>query len=354
MLQRYKQFALIALAASVAACSDSLGVGEEAFDADLTTQDLAAVESAFNSEAFLSLAVLGEQFSVTGAPTPQTAVLLQAAARPSAPGNAGRIQAAARQLQLMMAAGAAVELIPQEYRGLVFRYTGDGYVVDETQTGPANGIRFLLYAVNPITHDVVEPLNEIGYVDLLDESDDNTAAVRLVVVSDEVTFVDYVVSTSGPIVAPSFAIIGFLSDGDVRVDFDLNVALQSNIGGTSIVIDYSIDVADRDFGVDLHLTVAENDGGSSVAIVLAVSHGRNTVRIAGELQDETGTLEVLGNGELFATITFSETGLTVLNAAGEPLSDREEHALRELFDFVDEVVDVFEDLFDPVEFLFET
>jgi hypothetical protein len=67
-----------------------------------------------------------------------------------------------------------------------------------------------------------------------------------------------------------------------------------------------------------------------------------------------GTLEVFGNGELFAIITFSDAGLTILNANGEPLNEREAQVLRELFDFVEEVLDVFEDLFDPVEFLFVT
>lgn len=56
--------------------------------------------------------------------------------------------------------------------------------------------------------------------------------------------------------------------------------------------------------------------------------------------------------ELFATITFTETSLTVVNPNGDPLSDREEQVLREIMDFVDEVFDVWEDLFNPVEFLF--
>ena len=80
--------------------------------------------------------------------------------------------------------------------------------------------------------------------------------------------------------------------------------------------------------------------------------GIHTVRVAGELTNETGTVQVFGNGELFATITFTETSLTVVNANGDPLSDREEQVLREIMDFVDEVFDVWEDLFAPVEFLF--
>ncbi len=353
MYKGYKQLAVLAVAFAVAACSDTLSVGEDAFDADLTSQDLAAVDSMFETEVFKSFKALGGQFTLASPPAMASAELLRAATHPSEPGNAARIEAAARQIQLAMAASAAVELIPQQYRGLVLEYVpGAGYVVDETQTGPPNGVRFLLYAVNPVTDEIAEPLNEIGYVDLLDESTDQTAAVRLVVVSGEVTYVNYVVSADGPPTAPSFSIAGFVTEGDVTVDFDLTVAAQSNIGGTTVDIDYAIDVEDRGFHVVLALSMALNDASSSMSIDLSLSHGQNTVRIAGETTNEMGTLQVFGNGQLFATITFTETSLTVVNANGEPLSDREEQTLREIMDFVEEVFDVWEDLFNPVDFLF--
>jgi len=354
MYKRYKQLAVLAVAFAVAACSDTLSVGEEAFDADLTSQDLAAVDSTFDTEAFKSLKALGDQFSIAGPPAMASAELLRAAARPSEPGNAARIEAAALQIQMAMAASAAVELIPQQYRGLVLKFVpGQGYIVDDTLTGPSNGIRFLLYAVNPVTDQIAEPLNEIGYADLLDESTDQTAAVRLVVVSGEATFINYLVAANGPPTAPSFSIAGFITDGDVTVDFDLTVATQANIGGTSIDINYVIDVAARDFNVVLDLSiVTTSEGSSSTSVDLSITRGRNTVRVAGELTDEVGTVQVFGNGELFATITFTETSLTVVNANGDPLSDREEQALREIMDFVDEVFNVWEDLFAPVAFLF--
>jgi len=354
MYQRYKQLAVLAVAFAVAACSDTLSVGEEAFDADLTSQDLAAVDSIFDTEAFKSLKALGGQFNIAGPPAMASAELLRAAAHPSEPGNTARIEAAARQIQMAMAANAAVELIPQQYRGLVLKFVpGEGYVVDETLTGPSNGIRFLLYAVNPVTDEIAEPLNEIGYADLLDESTDQTAAVRLVVVSGEVTFINYLVSANGPPTAPSFSIAGFVTDGEVTVDFDLTVAVQTNIGGTSIDIDYAIDVADRDFHVVLDLSVVmTSEGSSSTSLDISISHGRNTVRVAGELTNDMGTVKVFGNGELFATITLTETSLTIVNANGDPLSDREKRVLREIMDFVDEVFDVWESLFNPVEFLF--
>ena len=122
MYKRYKQLAVLAMAFAVAACSDSLSVGEDAFDADLTSQDLAAVDSMFETEVFKSFKALGGQFTIASPPAMASAELLRAAAHPSEPGNAARIEAAARQIQMAMAASAAVELIPQQYRGLVLKF----------------------------------------------------------------------------------------------------------------------------------------------------------------------------------------------------------------------------------------
>ncbi len=353
MIQRFKKFAALGLAVAVAACGDSLGVGEQAFDPDLTSQDLAAIDSTFETEAFLSLAALGNQFTVTSAPASASAELLRAASRPTAPDYETRLEAAARQIQMAYASAAAVELIPQQYRALVLKFEpGVGYVVDETQTGPANGIRFLLYAVNPVTEEIVEPLIEIGHAELLDESTETTAAVRLVVVSGGVTYVDYLVSAAGPPTAPSFSIVGFITDGEVVADFDLSIATQTNIGGTTVDIMYTIGVDARDFSVSADVSFAENESGGSITVDVSVSHGQNTVRIAGSIQDGMGTLQVFGNGELFATLTFTLTSIEVLNANGEPLSEREAQVLRELFDFVEDAFDVWENLFDPVGFLF--
>ncbi len=56
---------------------------------------------------------------------------------------------------------------------------------------PANGVRFLIYAVNPITFVPVEPLQEVGYVQLTDLSGSSTQAARVIVVSGETTYLDY-------------------------------------------------------------------------------------------------------------------------------------------------------------------
>ncbi len=353
MFKRYTT-TLAVLTLALAACSDGTGPGAQAFDADATSAELLALDSAFGTQAFLSLAALGGQFNAPGTPVaPASVELLQAAARPAVPGVSYRLDAAARRVHQVLRASAAVELIPQQYRGLVFVYVpGEGYVVDEGQTGPANGMRFTLYAVNPVTGAIVEPLNAIGHVDLRDESTDNTASIRLIVESESVTYVNYAVTAAGPPTAPSFTIAGFITNGTVTADFSLVHALQSNIGGVTVSIDYSIDVAERDFGIDVDVTLASSGEQNTATIAIVVSHQGNTVRIAGDLSNGSGSLQVFGNGELFATITITPSSVEAVNAAGQPLSAREREVLEHLFEFVDDVFDVFEDLFDPVGFLF--
>lgn len=354
MSLRYRRLAAAVAALTLSACGDGLGPGQEAFDPDQTTADFAAVDAAFATDAFVSLAALGGQFGVgAGAATSASADLLRAATDIRVSDLSLRLDAAARRLTAVMAANAAVELIPAQYRGLVLVYVpGEGYLPDTNQTGPADGIRFILYAVNPITKQIAEPLTEIGHVDLLDESTDITASVRLVVVSGGVTFVNYTVTASGPPTAPSVVIDGFITNGTTAVNFTLTHALQVNIGGSQVDIDYVIDVPGRDFQVNLDLTLVANDQGTATTIDLSVTHGSNTVRIEGSLDDELGTLQVFGNGQLFATVTITATGVEAVNAGGEPLTQREVQALGEIFDVVEEVFDVFENLFDPVEFLF--
>jgi hypothetical protein len=251
-------------------------------------------------------------------------------------------------------AAPAVVLIPEEYRGLTLTYhPEEGYFVDETRDeAPDNGVRFILYAVNPVTHQITEPLTEIGYADITDESTETVASIGLAVVSDGVTYLDYSVTVSGTIVNPTFTIDGFLTDGVDQVDFTLTHAYAVNIAGITINIDYEIDV--NDFSMDVSLEIVGGDDQEpTVAVDIAFSDGSNTVTIAGSLQDRAGVLEVHGNDVLFATITIDSTTVTVTNAEGEPLTDQEILTLKELIEIIDEAEDIFEDLLKPVEFLFD-
>ncbi|MFQ6046484.1 MAG: hypothetical protein ACE5PT_09060 [Gemmatimonadales bacterium] len=357
MRKRYSPPALLALGLSlvVSACDDTLSP-EEAFDPDQTTADLAVIDSTFNTAAFQSLAALGAVFDVPGAaPIAAANDLVETAARPDEPDFAVKVIRATRRLMAVRAADAAVELIPEQLRGLTLVYSTQEqhYIVDESRTdAPATGIRFILYSVNPVTHEIAEPLTEIGYADLIDESTDTAGIVRLVVVSEGVTFVNYTVSASGTLTAPTVSIAGFLSDGTNQVDFTLVHSFELNAGAFTISIDYDIDVAAADFHVEVAVTISGTEQQNTTTATVTVTSGSNTVTVQADLTNDTGTLDVSVNNVPFATVTVTNTGFEATDPSGNPLSQSHANALRQIFEFVEEVFDIFEDLFDPVEFLF--
>jgi hypothetical protein len=341
-----------ALILALSACTDSTSPSFDGnFDATATSASLQSVDQAFDTPAYQSLAALGGEFIVGGGVPAASASLLRASSNTTLSEQA---QLAAQQIVDAVAAPAAI-LIPEEYRGLTYVYVqGEGYQVDPERTdGPATGVRFILYtvAVNPVTGEITDVLDEIGYADVIDESTDTRVAVRLTVVSEGVTYLDYVVSAEGPPTAPSFNIDGFITDGDTTAEFSLTVSIQSTFAGTTIDVDYSIDIGD--FSIDLSLS-AEGDGeGGSATVDLTFAHQEHSVLVAGTIENDAGTLTVTANGTTFATITFSPTGLTVVDGDGQPLDQDEINALKKLMDMVEEVFDVWDDLFNPVSFLFE-
>jgi hypothetical protein len=340
------------IAISLSACNDTTNPFEGNFDADEAQTSLQTVDDAFGTEAFESFSVLGAEFVVGSGAATASADLLASAAEPDYVSLSQRAQLAAQEIAAALAAPAAV-LIPEEYRGLTYMYVPEeGYVVDpEATEGPDNGVRFMLYTVNPITKEIAVPLQSIGYADLLDESTENEAAIRLRVVSGEVTYLDYVVSTSGPITSPTFTIAGNITDGVNVAEFALSVAFEFTFAGATIDIDYDIDVNDSSIEVTLHI---EGDGeeNTSATIEIAFLHDGHEVFVSGSTVNDEGTLEVHAGGQLFATITVTASSVEVLGADGEPLTQEERQALHRFMELVEHVMDTFEKLFQPVEFLF--
>ena len=85
---------------------------------------------------------------------------------------------------------ASGPIVPVDYLGRTYVPGIDGYEYDAARTGaPANGVRFILYEVGPITR---EPgATEIGYVDLLDESSTLAYVIRVLAVTGGVERINY-------------------------------------------------------------------------------------------------------------------------------------------------------------------
>jgi hypothetical protein len=356
-LKRLPALAL-ALTLGLAGCSDDPLSPEEVldnFDAGGTQANLDAVDAAFNTPVFQSLAVLGEDFGIPGAPAASANLLAEAADLQSA-SLSHRVANATRRMSDVMSSAAAV-LIPEQYRGLtlVYNLAEQAYVIDETQAGPDNGVRFMLYAVNPLARTIADPLNEIGYADLLDESSGDVASLRLVVVSEEVTYANYAATIEGTFLAPSFTLAGYVTDGTVRADFTLAYSFAVTLAGGDMQIDYDLDVEANDFHVDasfvFHQDNVEEITGATINIL--ITHGDDTIVVAGSAENDSGSLTVTINEQLFATITFGPGSLTVTGTGDEPLSAEHRQVIEDIFQVFEGIIETFEHFFGPIEWLID-
>ena len=353
---QFKNLSALSLvfAIGLAACDDSTNPGDS-FDPSASAADLEAVGSAFNTDVYESLSKMGGDFGgVAAAPALAASVVDAGWIVVSSPENwqlyGGEIANA------LLSRSAAALLSPDTFGGRRYVHKAEGHCHTRDRAGaPANGIRFILYEVNPITG---EPgTTEIGWVDVMDESTDLAAVVRLSVLSGEIEFINYTVSASGVINSVSLDIDGWVTDGTTQVNFTLNHSIDATFATARAEIDYQIDVPSRDFSVAANMVVefdAETQAGT-ITIVASFSQANNNVVVQGSIdsQSDSGTLEVLVNGNLFATITFAGESITVAGPDGNALSQEHAQALRKITDALGDIFDgTFEDLFSPVEWLF--
>jgi hypothetical protein len=223
------------------------------------------------------------------------------------------------------------------------------YVQSDLSGAPSNGVRFLLYAVNPVTFSPVEPLAEVGYVDILDESGSSTVAVRVLVVSNGATYLDYAVHASGTGSSGSVTVTGYASDGTIRANFNLENAITQTSEGVTLVLDYGLDVPTRNLELDWTATLDETGEDIQVDLDLTIQGENGTIRLLGTADAAGGNFTVQVNGDLFATITQSSGSEPVITGAdGQPLTAEEEETLRTILSYYGDSFGVFGDLLAPI------
>ncbi|HEY6156343.1 MAG TPA: hypothetical protein VIV88_02770 [Gemmatimonadales bacterium] len=374
------RWGLALVAALAAACSNSTGPQAHLANPQQLSSDLQAVSGVLQSSVLASFGVVG---SAAGSPatvaTPAGA-LLQAAPI-TTPQTAGQAYLAApRRLQAFrlaagtLGSGISASVIPPQFLGQTFVWDDatHQYVVG-ADAGPTNGVRIILYALDPLTGTVAEPANAVGFVDLLDESTTSPAVNKLHVIvqggtpaSPGVTYADYTVSgsvTGNPATAFNASAIGFVSDGTHSLAFD---ATFSATNLTSDNPDAQIDVAwDLDnpvIHVELHETLATADANHlTVTIDFSVLHGSETVEVTGTItvvsfpESVTANLLITVNGVAYARVRGTATATTstiqLVHADGTSLSGSEAQAVTDLFDLPGRIETAIDNLFNPAEHL---
>lgn len=354
----------LVLTVALAACSDGTGITAENFDPVASAQDVEAVSVSFETEVFRSLDVMGEEFDGAAGAAAALAAEVTHQSWIAATARTGlELREAGSRLvdALSSTGGAAVTIIPESFRGRTYvHFVDQGYAHDVTRTdGPSNGIRFILYAINPVTDAPTDV--EIGYVDLLDESTTTSGVIRVIVVSEGTEFVNYTVTATALIGSLAFNIEGFLTDGTTLVNLDLTTAFEATFATADVTVDYAIDVPSENVTASANIVISANLETQEVIVNMDAQFEKNDVRVqvTGEFSDtgegDLGTIEVSVNGDLFATITLTSTTITVVDANGDPLTEAEAAAVRAIFEGLGEIFgDSFEALFDPVEWLFTT
>jgi hypothetical protein len=365
---------------SVVACSEPSGPAKLA-DPAATTAKIQAVSSVFAVPTIAAFTAVGDLMDPSTGLAPAGALLRATqpeAPRPLASGYAGSAQRYRAFTGLNLSPSNTLGLIPQELKGKTFEWdTLPGherhYVVTDRPGAPADGVRFILYAVNPLTHRPAEPLVEVGYVDLHDLSVDNTRSLRIVVAGVDGTpvYVDYTVAgtiTPGQFTASANGFISNGESGDASklLTFDLAATLTE----TSFTFTASLSLDHPATTITETTSATKSLGTVTLTIDLTLVDPSQKVQLTGTATvvdqeqppaDNAGTaghddddgvvtvdFEVRVNDQLFATIKGTAPDIKILGADGQPLSEEELHALRELFRLPARVFNFFQDLLHPV------
>jgi len=210
----------------------------------------------------------------------------------------------------------------------------DAYVASSDAGAPANGERFMLYALSQRTGLPSLPLTSIGYVDLIDSS---AGAVGVTLVGTPATgppatYARYCVARG---TASVTSLVGFVTDGTTRLE--LRVRTDSTAPGT-LSVQTAIAVAGRDVQLSEAVTVSPAGGDTArMTTDLRVTSGGETVRATADVTVDTttrigaGRMTVSVNDGAFATLTLGGPDLVVAAAAGVTLTTADETTLRALF-----------------------
>ena len=358
VLQCTKRSVTLLAAACVAlsACGDS---GPEApFNPTGTTEDIAAVHDAFASPAFASFSTFSLYFDAALGTSPVISGSAEAfnfrrttkagEFRAAATRNARRV-AALMQGRVQSSLSASTATIPVEVAGKTFEYNGTEYVSTDRTGAPSNGVRFIIYAVNPVTLEPALPLQEVGYVQLTDLSGSTTQAARVLVVSGDITYLDYTVTAMATTAGGLITVAGYVTDGATRANVNLRSTVNQTAGLTML---YSIDVPQRDVSIDLTMSTTGLDPETATfGIDLGMSGPNGTVSMSGQFTATGGTIVVRVNGDVFANITSEGPGEPIITGAdGQPLTAEDQATFQNIFALTGEAFITFDVMLLPIGF----
>ncbi len=343
--------ALTSLALAVYATACDSGTGPSAnFDPQATATSVQEVVAAFqaNQDALASMNLA-------------TQALGASMAGQMLPRNPGQILPSPSAAQSIARDLTVEAIFPSNALGVTFVYdaTQGTYVPSDQAGAPANGVRIIYYAVNPITHAPVEPLNALGYIDLTDES--TPASVRLgikiVQTGDtDVTLADYYIDAAYTQTQTELGIqlasVGYVSNGTDELDFDLSETLTlSSTSGLEITMDYQASLAGKDVSVRFQGTGTldpQTNEPASLSATFTLQNGSDQVVLDVTFTSNNsidGTLAF--NGTTVVNISGASDNPSFTKADGSALTQSDMQALQSIWTSVGDLFNFVSDLFGP-------
>jgi hypothetical protein len=354
---RSKEILTLAVIAALATACETGTAPEDkvTFDAEAALADHEAMDLILQSDAMAGFRALGAGVMFQGiAPEAEFAVriggdLITPVDSPDVEGFAGRIFSAA---SLLGSGPSNAPIISQLRRGKTFVYSTElgHYTIDESLTdAPPKGVRFILYRPGP--DGKPDPAGQVGYADLIDEGDDSAEdiALRLVVVEDTDTILDYRTTLDLQQNGGEITVLGFFQGEFDRLDFEITVSGSGGDQGNTVDIVFEMGIDQRDFLIQGSVSGVESDSGDGGEVSLLVGHGKDSFRVqaTGTEDSINGTVHL--NETLFATISGDPDSPTITGSTGEPLTWVELLVLRQIIDSTEDVFDFWEDLLDPLD-----
>lgn len=333
---RARLCALLLATLGVGACvaGDSDGAP---FNADGTAADLEAIAATFRTPAVASFAasrgLIDRALASPGVAPAIPPVLTRTRGRFGSEARAfvRHARVAATRAEDLRATGTA--LLPARVLGATLTWVPSRgrYLPGEEPGAPANGVRFMLYAIDVATGRPAAPLRPVGHVDVTDAGTPEGGAVRLRIVSGATTWLDYVVSADRTTESAVIGMRGFVTNGADRISFDIRTehALDDSTDGGRM--DYRIGVPSRDLA--LQWTVVLGSPGSAaepMTLDLALSSSDGSVLVTGRVTAGAGTLHALANNVPVATVSVSGSGLALRQPDGAELAPAEARAVSQV------------------------
>jgi hypothetical protein len=365
----------LALVILSAACSDNAVAPKSPANPQATAAELAALGTMFNAAPLQSLSSV--IIDVPAPAAPMRAFALAGSTNPLRSSSrlrayADRIDGARMFTKLLpeMSVTGVAALLPPAFAGKTFEWNFTALQYDTTaRTGaPTNGVRFILYAIDPLTGYPAGPApgTEVGYIDLMDETGTGTPKVHVIVagVGGTPVYVDYTVRIGGQS-ATSVTIntAGYITNGADSPDtLRFNGAITAALSGNSISVteDVSFDVNSHDLHVRNWQRVSFTETQTTTTISLRLSfrfdYGGEVITLDGSLDannlgNVSGEFTARVDGGLYASCTVTGTQnsytLSCQGADADGLSADDDLALDALGEAAGGVNSAFEGMLGP-------